>query len=137
MSGRLAAPLAKPPQLIKRQIVTGRVEERVKKSAAVSGREDEAISVRPMRVPRIVAEESIPQHVGNGRRAERQAGVSGSRFLDHVDGEHAKRVNAQPIKVAHFQIIPAPQTPLFPNSSISSRCLGVSFPGTVTMTRAT
>ena len=53
MAGRAAAPLAEGLDLVERQVEAAEMQERVQKHAAVAGREDEAVTVRPRRVGRV------------------------------------------------------------------------------------
>ncbi len=75
VAGRLAPPLAERLEVVEREVVAGEVEERVEERAPVPGREHEPVAVGPARVARVVGEVSLPEHVGHGRRSEREPGV--------------------------------------------------------------
>jgi len=64
----------------------------------VAGGQDEAIAVGPVRVSRIVAEESREQEVRGGRHRHRQAGVPRARLLDRVHAQHPDGVDAKAVK---------------------------------------
>ena len=94
MARRLAFPLPEALDLLERQIVAGKMQERVEQSGAVTGGQYEAIPVVPFRIFGVVLEESGPQHIGHRRGAERQAGMAAVGLLNHVDGEKPKRIDA-------------------------------------------
>src|SRR3546814_2406982 len=94
MPRRLAAPLPEALDLVERQVVAGDVQQAVQQRRTVAGGEHEAVAVGPQRIGGVVLQESLPQHVGHRRRAERQAGMAAVGLLHHVDGKEAKRVDA-------------------------------------------
>jgi len=98
MTGRAAAELAKAADFLDRQVVAGQVQERVQEHRAVARRQDEAIAIGPVRIPRVVAEEACPQHVRHRRRSHRQPRVTGVRALHGVHSEEADRVDAEVIE---------------------------------------
>ena len=65
---------------------------------AVAGRQHKAIAVGPVRAGGMMLEKAIPQHIGHWCGAQRQAGVAGVGFLDHIDGQKAQRIDAFPVK---------------------------------------
>jgi len=73
MARRLAAPLAKLPQVVEAQVVAGQVQQRVEQHAGVAGRQHEAVAVGPGGIGRVVAQVSREQRVGDGRGAHRHA----------------------------------------------------------------
>ena len=99
MAGRAAAPLAKMPQLIERQVVAEQVQQRVQQRRAVARAQHEAIAIPPARIARIVAQEAAPEHVRHRRRAERQARMPGVRLLDRVDRQEPQRVDAELVEL--------------------------------------
>ena len=76
MARRLRSPLAEVFDLVERQIVTGEIEQRVKQHATVTGGEQKAIAILPLRILRVVAHKAGPQDISHRRGAERQAGMS-------------------------------------------------------------
>ena len=84
MSRGLAPPLAEPPQLVEREIITGQVKERIEQSRPMPGRKHEAVAVRPCGVGRRVLEKPGPKHVGHGSSPKRHARMSAVRALHCV-----------------------------------------------------
>lgn len=56
MARGLAAPLPKLLEILQRQRVAGHIQQAVQQRRAVSGRQHEAIAVRPVRVGRVMLE---------------------------------------------------------------------------------
>ena len=65
-----AAVLTESTYLLEWQVISVRVQQGVKHRGAVAGRQDEAVTVGPGRIDRVVTQEPIPQHVGHWRRPE-------------------------------------------------------------------
>ena len=59
----------------------------------MSGGEDEAISIGPFGIVRVVPEVSGPEDVSHRRSAHGESGMTGVGFLDHVDRESANGVD--------------------------------------------
>src|SRR5665811_1227826 len=57
------------------------------------GGQHKAITVEPVGIARIVLQELLPQHIGHGSGAERQAGMPRIRGLDSVHGKRADTVD--------------------------------------------
>ncbi len=91
VTGCLRPPLAEALQLLERQAVAEKVEQRVQHRGRVAGGEHEAVAVRPRRVGGVVAEEAAPQHVRHRGRPQGHAGVSGARLLHFVHRKHPHR----------------------------------------------
>ncbi len=68
------------------------MQQRVDQHRAVTGREHEAVAVRPFQVGGIEFQEACEQDGGDIRRAHRQAGMPGLRLLDGVHREGADGV---------------------------------------------
>ena len=87
MPRRLAPPLPEVLQVVHGQVVARQVQQRVEQHRAVPRREHEAVAVGPRRVARVVPQMAAPQDVGHRRGAHGQAGMTGVRVLDRVDGQ--------------------------------------------------
>ncbi len=96
---RERVPLTELLELLERQVVAGQVQKRVEEHRAVSGREDEPVTVRPRRVLGVVVEELRPEDVGHRGRAHRHARVAGVRLLNPVGRKHADRIDAELVEV--------------------------------------
>ena len=92
VSGRLRVQLAEALELGHRQVVAGQVQQRVQQHRAVAVGQHEAIAVGPARLRRIVAQEVVPQHLGDVGHAHRHAGVAGIGLLDGIHGQRTDGV---------------------------------------------
>ena len=114
MAGAAAACLAKAPQIGERhrestrplalpfitrarRSDTAQIEQAVEQGRCVAHREHEAVAVRPLRVVRVVAQKTLPQAIGGGRRAHRRARMAGVGLLNRIDGQRAQGVDAQKV----------------------------------------
>jgi hypothetical protein len=70
MTWRAAAPLAKPLKFFERQVEARDMQQGVEKRASMSGRENEAVPVRPQGVIRIELEQAVPECIRHGGRAQ-------------------------------------------------------------------
>ena len=95
VTGRLAAPLAEPLQLVERQIVTGQMQQAVQQHRTVPRREHEAVAIEPVRIFRIVLQELRPQRVSHGGGAHRHAGMAGVGILHGIGGQKADGVDTE------------------------------------------
>src|ERR1017187_9897042 len=95
MARSLAAPLPELLQVVEREVVAGQVKKTVQEHAAVPRRQNEPVSVGPVRVAGIVLQVLLPQHVGHRGRAEGKARMTGGGFLDGVDRERADGIDAE------------------------------------------
>ena len=79
-------------------------------------REDEAITVGPGRIRRVVAQEPGPQHVGRRSRAHGQAGVAGVRLLHGVHREETDGVDGAFFQAlfSHCRLLALYGAPLVP-----------------------
>jgi hypothetical protein len=113
VAGALRAELAEALQVVERdgrfpedlvlgvdRAHTGEEEERPEEGGGVTGREHEAVSVRPDRVGRVEVEEALPERVGDGRHADGRSGMAGVRRLDRVDAERPHRRDAEVVQLA-------------------------------------
>ena len=82
----------------------GEVDECVEQHRGVAVREHEAIAVGPLRLRGVVAEELIPQRVGDGSEAHRRARMPRIRLLNRIHGEGANRIDASQIEVGHGRL---------------------------------
>ena len=71
MSGRLAAELAERFKVVEREIEPVKVQQRVQQRRPVSGAEDEAIAIEPVRIGRVEAQVVFPKRVRHRRSSER------------------------------------------------------------------
>ncbi|CAI1962870.1 Uncharacterised protein [Serratia proteamaculans] len=84
--------LAEVFQLAHRQVVTGEVQQAVNQHGAVAVGKDEAVTVSPVRVGRVVVHVVTPQDFGDVRHAHRCTRVAGICFLYGVHAECADGV---------------------------------------------
>ncbi|CAI1167777.1 Uncharacterised protein [Serratia liquefaciens] len=84
--------LAEVFQLAHRQVVAGEVQQAVNQHGAMAVREDEAVTVSPVRVGRVVVQVVTPQDFGDVRHAHRCTRVAGICFLYGVHAECADGV---------------------------------------------
>src|ERR1700730_10919183 len=94
-------------------LYSGQMDEAVEQHRRVAARKDEAIAVKPMRVGRIIAENSLPQHISGRRRVHRGSRMARICLLHRVDGQHADGVDRQLIDIAptcHFFCLARPKT---------------------------
>ena len=77
MPRRLRSPLPEGPEFVRRHaLVAGQVQQRIQQHRAVTGRQHEAVAVRPRRIGRIEFEEARKQHRGDVGHAHRHARVT-------------------------------------------------------------
>ena len=81
--------LAEVFQLLKRQIVTGQVQQAVEQHRGVAVGENKAVTVVPGGIVRVVLQEVVPQHFGNIGHAHRCAGMARIGFLHGIHAEGA------------------------------------------------
>jgi hypothetical protein len=98
VAGSAASPLAEGLDVVERQVVTREMKEAVEQHRAVAGRENEAVAIGPMRIVRIVLQESLPQDVCHRGGAERQPGMARVSFLHRVDRQRADGVDAERVE---------------------------------------
>ena len=94
MPRRLAAPLAELFDVVQRQVVTGQMQQAVEQHRAVPRREHKTIAIDPLRIARIVLEQSCPQRIRHWRGTEWHARMPAVGFLHGVHREEANRVDA-------------------------------------------
>ena len=82
--GGAAADLAEMLQVVQGHIVAGEVEQRIGQHGAMPGRDDEAVTIEPLRVVRVKAQELGIQNIRHVGHAERHAGVAGVGGLHGV-----------------------------------------------------
>ena len=98
MAGSFAAPLAEALEFIEREIIAGKMEQAVEQHGAVTRGENEAITVRPMRIFGVELQILCPKRVCHGGRAHRHSGVTGVGVLDTIGCKEADGVNAKVFK---------------------------------------
>jgi hypothetical protein len=99
MPRRERFPLAKPLQLLERQVVAGEVQRRVLEDAGMPCREDEAVAVFPVGVRGIRPQELPVDDVGDRRERHRRPRMTRTRLLHRVHGERANRVDRQLLEI--------------------------------------
>ena len=92
VAGRLAVQLAEVLQLGQREVVAAQVEQRVLQHRAMAVGEHEAVTPRPVRVGRVVAQVRAPERHRDLGHAHRGAGVAGVGLLHGVHGQGADGV---------------------------------------------
>ncbi len=95
MPRRPAAPLAELAQVLQGEVVAGQVEHRVLEDAGVPAGKDEAVTIRPLRVARVVVHDARPEHVRQRRQRHGSARVPRVRPFGRVHRETADHVDAQ------------------------------------------
>ncbi len=98
-----AAPLAKLFDLFQRQIVARQMQQAVEQHRTVASRQDESVPIEPLRIGWIMLEKPGPQHIGHGRRAQRQTGMAAIGLLDGVHRQEANRVDRQLIQLRRIE----------------------------------
>jgi hypothetical protein len=74
------------------QAIARQVKQAIQKHGAMTIRQDEAVSIKPMRVTRVVAKVIVPEHLGDIRHAHRHTGMTGIRGLDGVHAQGSYRI---------------------------------------------
>ena len=93
VSRRQRSELAEILDLVERHVlVAGEVQQGIEQHRAVSGREHEAVAVRPGRSRGVEFEELREQHGRDVGGAHRQAGMAGFRLFDGIHGKPANRI---------------------------------------------
>ncbi len=92
---RARAPLAELFEVRDAEVVAGEMKQRVLQHAGVARAEDEAVTVGPLRVVRVGAQEALEDRVGEGRERHRRPRMPGVRLLHSVHREPADRVDRQ------------------------------------------
>ena len=90
MPRRARMQLAKPRELIERQVVAREMQQGIEQHRSMPIREHEAITIRPRRIRRVVSQMAAPKHRCDFRHAHRHAGMAGLRFLHSIYREHAQ-----------------------------------------------
>ena len=112
VSRSLAAELAEILKVVKRQggggkdfivgcsfAYPGKINEGVEKHRGVSVGQDKAVAVGPDGIQRIVAQELLPQTVGDRSESHGRSGMAGVCFLDGVHGKSANRVDTELVEL--------------------------------------
>ena len=121
---RRPPPHLEPPAdvvlVVERQVVAGQVEEAVEEHPRVPGGKDEAVTVGPVGVAGIVAEEARPEDVGHWLGIHRHPRVTGVSLLDRVHAQGAAGVDAEIIEfdsgVRHRMLLQRPPL-IYPRES--------------------
>ena len=93
MARSLRVQLPEALQLLHGQVVAREVQQRVLEHRAVAVREHETVAVRPVRIPRVVAQVPAPEHLGDLGHPHRHAGMTGVGLLHRVHGERSHGVH--------------------------------------------
>ncbi len=75
------------------------VQQRVEQHGGMADRQHEAVTVRPVRVLRVIAEEAAPQRMANWSQGHRGTGVAGVGLLYRVHGQGTDGVDGQLVGV--------------------------------------
>ena len=76
---------------------TGEVQERIEQHACVAVREDESITIGPVRRGGVIVERILPQRIAHRRKTHRRAGMSAVGGLDGIHGQRANGGDRQSI----------------------------------------
>ena len=76
---------------------TGEVQERIEQHACVAVREDESITIGPVRRGGVIVERILPQRVAHRRKTHRRAGMPAIGRLDGIHGQRANGGDRQSI----------------------------------------
>ena len=96
VAGGFGAPLAELLDVLDRhRVVAAEVQQRVEQHAAVAGREHEAVAVEPLGILGVVPQHLVPEGVGHGGGAHRQARVARIRLVDRIHRQEADAVDAE------------------------------------------
>src|ERR1019366_1083062 len=98
MPRRPTAPLTKSLEFLQWQVISGDMKQGILQCTAMSGRENEAIPIRPVGITRVELERSVPESVRHGCRPHWQAGMTRVGLLHHVHRQKAERVDTQLIQ---------------------------------------
>ena len=79
--------LAEVLEFLNRQVISRKVKQAVNQHRAMSGRKNKAVTIRPLRVFRVVLEILGPEYGGDIGHAHRHAGVAGIGLLDGIHAE--------------------------------------------------
>jgi hypothetical protein len=90
-----ASPLAERLDVVQREVVAGQVQQRVEEDAGMAVRQDEAVTVRPVRRVRIVSHDPGPEHMGQRRQRHGGARVTRVGLLGGVHGQAADDVDTE------------------------------------------
>ena len=99
MSRSPAAPLPELLDVVKREIVTGKVQQTVKQHAAVTSGKDKAVAVGPVRLLRMILQKARPQEVCHGSRSHGQTRMPRVRLLHSIHGQAADRIDAELVEL--------------------------------------
>ena len=98
MARRAAAPLPERLDLVDRDVfVPGQVQQRIKQHRPVARRQDEPVTVGPMRGLRVKLEVLVKQHRGHIRHAHRHAGMARVGRGNGVKRQRADGAGAHPM----------------------------------------
>ncbi len=89
----LRVDLAKLFEVLNAQVVAELVGERVLQDATVPVTQDEPVSIAPLRISRVVAHDSRPEHHAEGREGHRGAAVARVGFGGCVHGDRDNLTN--------------------------------------------
>ena len=92
VSGGLGVQLTEILQVVDGQIVPGQMQQGVDQHGAVAVGEDEAVTVGPLGVGRVVLHVVVPQNLGDIGHAHGRARMTGVGFLDRVHAQGTDRI---------------------------------------------
>ena len=108
MARRPAAPLPELPDVVEGEPVAGEVEHRVQQDGGVSVGEDEAVTVGPVRVDRVVAHDPGEEHVGQRGQGHGGTRVARVGLLRGVHGQATDDVDPElfELRFGHDETVP-------------------------------
>jgi hypothetical protein len=81
------------------------MQRTVQQRRRVAIRQDEAVTVDPLRIRRIVLHQLVVEQVGDRRAAKRGAGMAGLRLFNGVNGEKPEGVDGKLIEFVLLRIL--------------------------------
>ncbi len=102
MSGRRRPPLPEALDVIPGEVVAAQVQQGVEQHGRMPDREDEPVTVQPIRVPGVVPQVPVEEDVARRRQRHGGARMPGLRLLHRVHGEDADRVDGKLLGTARL-----------------------------------
>ena len=94
-----AVPLAELPDLVEREVVPRQEQGTVEQHGGVTGRQDKAVAVLPLRIGGGVAQMPRKEHVCERGKRHRRAGVTRFRGLDRIHGECTDGIDGDLVEI--------------------------------------
>ena len=101
MTSRRRTPLTEVPNVLFADVVPAEMQERVDQHGRVTDREDEAITIEPAGIRRVVVQVAVIEHVTHRCQRHGRARVSRVRLLHRIHGKDADRIDRQLFGRAH------------------------------------